>query len=272
MLSFHLFGTHSMRKPFTGHWQQTGTGIPVLGLSGFASGHWMLHDLLAPLGNQGCFILPDNRGMGLSPPASAPYSLADLADDGLQLVDELGHDRFAVIGLSMGGFVAQRLALAAPRRVRRLVLLCTASAGELFRPHFPLLTRQQVAEIYRLPPEERIRAALSPAFCPLLAERYPRVYEAVFRQRLAHPEQVDQVLYQYDAVAQFLASDIPLSAITCPTLVLAGDQDRLVPRINAELLAQQLPNAQLAIVPDTDHLFFLEKREEVSQMIARFLV
>ncbi len=260
-----------MPTPFSGHWIQTGTGGPTLGLSGFASANWMLHDLLAPLGNPGCFVLPDNRGMGRSPPASGGYALADLATDGLQLMDDLGHDRFAVIGLSMGGFVAQLLTLAAPQRVRRLVLMCTSSAGALFKPFFPLMPRQQVADIYRLPPEERIRAALSPTLCPLLSTRYPQVYEEVFRQRLAHPEEVAQVLLQYDAVADFLTTPLNLSAITCPTLVLAGEQDCLVPLANAQLLVQQIPNARLVIIPDTDHLFFLEKRAEVGQEITRFL-
>ncbi|MBF0584598.1 MAG: alpha/beta hydrolase [Magnetococcales bacterium] len=253
------------------HWEQTGSGPPVLCLSGFASSNWMLLELLEPLRDRGCFILPDNRGMGRSPPARAAYSLADLAMDGLQLMDRLGHEQFAVIGLSMGGFVAQLLTLAAPRRVERLVLLCTSSAGAAFKPLFPILPRQQVAELYHLPPAERIQAALSPALCPLLSRLYPALHEAIRQKRLANLEDPGQVMLQYDAVAAFLEQPLPLADIRCPTLLLAGEQDWVVPVANGEQLARSIPNARLTIVPDTDHLFFLEKREEVGAMIARLL-
>ncbi|MEO5348792.1 MAG: alpha/beta hydrolase [Magnetococcus sp. YQC-3] len=257
--------------PFAGYWEEVGEGEPVLCLSGFASALWMLRDLLEPLQNQGRFILPDNRGMGRSPPASAPYRLADLANDALQLLDALQQPTFSVIGLSMGGFVAQWLALAAPERVKRLVLLCTASSGPAFKPLFPLAPRQQVAEIYRLPDRERITAALSPALFPLLASRYPEVYAHAFRQRMAHLEAAEQVLLQYDAVADFLESPLDLGRISCPTLVLAGEEDRLVPLANGQRLAQSIPHARLIVIPDTDHLFFLEKQAEVAAIIARFL-
>ncbi|MBF0460422.1 MAG: alpha/beta hydrolase [Magnetococcales bacterium] len=260
-----------MSTPFAGHWEQLGTGTPILCISGFASSNWMLHDLLAPLRNQGCFILPDNRGMGRSPLAPTGYRLQDLAADYLQLMDDLGHEQFAIIGLSMGGFVAQLLTQAAPHRVKRLVLLCTSSAGESFKALFPIMPRQQVADLYHLPPEARIRAALSLPICPLLSVRYPEVYEEVVRKRLVHQENVEQVLLQYDAVLAFLDSHLDLAAIACPTLVLAGDQDLMVPLANAHLLAERIPNAQLTVIPDTDHLFFLEKQAEVSHHIAQFL-
>lgn len=258
-------------SPPTQHWKQTGTGLPVLCLSGFASSHWMLYDLLEPLRNQGCFILPDNRGMGLAPPAQTPYRLEDLAADALQLMDQLGHPTFAVIGLSMGGFIAQQLTLAAPQRVTRLVLLCTSSAGAAFKPLFPMLSRQQVTELYRMPPTERIRAALSPALCPVLASRYPALYETLFQKRLANLEDPAQVLLQYDAVVAFLEQSLPLAEISCPTLVLAGAEDCVVPVANAHRLAQQIPHAKLAVLPDTDHLFFFEKQAEVGRLIGDFL-
>lgn len=253
------------------HWQQTGTGLPVLCLSGFASSHWMLYDLLEPLRNQGCFILPDNRGMGQAPPAQTGYVLEELAADALQLMDRLGHQQFAVLGLSMGGFIAQLLTLAVPQRVRQLVLLCTSSAGAAFKPLFPILPRQQVAELYKMPPAERIRAALSPTLCPVLTSHYPALYETILQKRLANLEDPTQVLLQYDAVAAFLEQSLPLAEIHCPTLVLAGADDCMVPVANAHLLAQQIPNAKLTILPDTDHLFFLEKRAEVAAHIGNFL-
>lgn len=260
-----------MTQHFSGHWDEIGQGPPVLCISGFASANWMFRPLVTPLANRHRFILPDNRGMGRSPPAREPYRLDDLAQDLLALMDGLGYQRFAVIGISMGGFVAQLLALAAPRRVTHLALLCTTSSGEAFRSIFPSLTRDQVKTIYQLDLEYRIRAALAPSICPLLATRYPETHATVIQERLNYQEDPIQVLLQYDAVAAFMETPLDLAAITCPALILSGDQDLLVPLANAHLLAQKLPNAQLTVIPETDHLFFLEQTDAVAGHIGDFL-
>ncbi|MBF0212941.1 MAG: alpha/beta hydrolase [Magnetococcales bacterium] len=261
-----------MPDPFEVHWDVLGDGAPVLAISGFASGNWMFERLLEPLKERFRFILPDNRGMGRSPPAQTPYSLDELVDDLIRLMEQLNHPTFAVIGLSMGGFIAQRLALRHPERVAGLVLMCTSSNGEAFKPLFPMMSREQVAFIYHLRREDRVRAALSDPFCPRLTSRYPEVYDYVLQQRIAAEPEADQVLLQYDAVAGFFAAEpVPLAQLTMPALILSGEQDPIVPQANARLLAEQLPRAELEIIPDTDHLFFLEQAERVSSRIGDFL-
>lgn len=261
-----------MPKRFNGHWDVIGTGPPVLCVTGFASGNWMFERLVTPLSDRFTFILPDNRGMGLSPPATQPYSLTDLADDLIGLMDQLGHDRFAVIGLSMGGFLAQILATRHPERIRRMVLMCTSSNGPAFRSLFPMLPREQVAMIYQLRREDRVRAALSEPFCPMLHSRYPGTYEYIMQQRIRFEPDAPQVLMQYDAVADFFASPpLDLTTLHTPTLILSGALDVIVPPANAQLLATLLPLAELELVAETDHLFFLEQVEAVSQRIGTFL-
>ncbi|MBF0098017.1 MAG: alpha/beta hydrolase [Magnetococcales bacterium] len=254
-------------------WDALGsTGPAVLCLSGFASGNWMFQRWLAPLQGFYRFILPENRGMGQAPAATAPYGMDDLAADALRLLDDLGIERCTVIGLSMGGFIAQRVLALAPQRVTGLVLLCTSSGGDAFRPIFPLLSREQVEALYRLDPETRIRAALSPHICPLLQEQYPEVFAEVLQQRLRHPEVPEQVLLQYDAVAEFLRHPQALQHIACPTLILSADQDLLVPVANAALLATMIPKARLQVIANTDHLFFLERAATVSQLLREWLL
>ncbi|MBF0192796.1 MAG: alpha/beta hydrolase [Magnetococcales bacterium] len=261
-----------MSDPFGSHREILGDGPPVLCLSGFASGNWMFRRFVEPLADRFCFVIPDNRGMGAAPPAQGPYGLDDLADDAIRLMDELGHTTFSVIGLSMGGFVAQRLASRYPERVRSLVLMCTSSNGEGFKALFPMLAREQVAFIYHLRKEDRVRAALSDPFCPMLSSRYPQIYDYVMQQRLLSEPEVDQVLLQYDAVARFFAaSPVDLSALDLPVLVMSAEHDPIVPLANARLLADQLPRAELAVIGETDHLFFLEKAEEVAERIGVFL-
>ncbi|MBF0424139.1 MAG: alpha/beta fold hydrolase, partial [Magnetococcales bacterium] len=153
---------------FNGHHDVLGDGEPVLCLAGFASGNWIFSRFLEPMAHRYRFILPDNRGMGRSPPVTEGYCLEDLAEDALRLMDDLGYERFRVIGLSMGGFVAQLLALAAPDRVQSMVLMCTTSGGPEYRQSFPSLSEDQVRAIYALSAEERVQAALSETFCPVL--------------------------------------------------------------------------------------------------------
>ncbi|WP_130472706.1 alpha/beta fold hydrolase [Candidatus Magnetaquicoccus inordinatus] len=254
-------------------WDQMGdAGEAVLCLSGFASSNWLFRLWLQDIQGSFRFLLPENRGMGRAAPATAPYLLDDLAKDAVRLLDHLALAQVTVIGLSMGGFVAQRLFALAPERVKRMVLLCTSSGGEEFQPLLPLMSREQVTSLYQLDAETRIHAALSPQICPLLQEHYPQLFAEVFRQRLIHQENLQQILFQYDAVAKFLRQRQPLEQINCPVLILAGEQDLLVPLANAQLLAKKIAHSQLAVIPDSDHLFFLEQAEMVNRVLLDWLL
>ena len=244
----------------------------MLCLAGFGNSNWVFERLAVPLGERFHLVMPDNRGMGKSPPAPAPYRLDDLASDALDLMDDLGQDRFAVVGLSMGGFVGQLLALKAPERVSALVLMCTTSGGPEFKKLFPSMTEEQVRAIYGMEPLARVQAALAPEICPLLRKRYPEVYEYVVGVRSRMPEDPAQVMLQFFAVSDFMERALPLEDLRCPALVLTGEHDPLVPLGNAELLRKRIKNAGLAVIEDTDHLFFLEKRDEVAGIIHGFLL
>ncbi|MBF0311624.1 MAG: alpha/beta fold hydrolase [Magnetococcales bacterium] len=252
------------------HWEERGHGSPLLCLAGFGNAHWVFDHLAEHLGNHFRLILPDNRGMGRSPPALLPYELHDLANDSLALMNHLGHKRFAVMGLSMGGFIAQLLTLAAPDQVERLLLLCTSSGGADFREIFPMPSANQVQSLYQLNPEEQVRAALSPLVMPILP-RYPEVFDYLMQQRTRAAEKPDQILLQFLAVAHFMEQTLPLETIRCPTLLLSGDQDPIVPPANTHRLGERLPNARIHIFEETDHLFFLEKTAEVATVITGFL-
>ncbi len=259
-----------MTERFNGHFAVAGRGFPVLCIAGFGNSNWVFKGIAERLRDEFCLIMPDNRGMGRSPAASLPYLLDGLAADCLDLMDDLGHDRFMLTGLSMGGFIAQLLTLQAPERVTGLALLCSTSAGAAFQKVFPSMTREQVAAIYKLKAQARVEAALSPAVCPLLKPRYPEVYQYVLAERSAEQEDPAQVMMQFDAVSRFMEKPLPLTDILCPTLVMSGDTDPLVPIINAEMLVESIPFASLSVVPDTDHLFFLEKEAETGKRLREF--
>lgn len=260
-----------MGRKFTGHFDVVGQGPPVLCIAGFGSSNWIFQRLIAPLQDSFQFILPDNRGMGRSPLASQPYELDDLAADSLDLMDDLGCGRFAVLGLSMGGFVAQLMALKVPERLGALALLCTTSGGQDFKQLFPSMTEEQVSAIYGMDPLARAQAALAPELCPFLMTRYPDVYDYVVDVRSHQAEDAAQVMFQFLAVTAFRERTLDLENIRCPTLILSGDSDLLVPLGNAELLQKKIRNSSLAVIEETDHLFFLEKSEEVAAILKSFL-
>lgn len=248
-----------------------GQGVPLLCIPGFGSATWIFDRLAERLKEHYHLVLVDNRGMGRSPLAIQPYRLDDLASDVIDLMDDLGHERFGVIGLSMGGFIAQLMALQVPSRIGALVLLCTSSAGPEFSRIFPGMTEQQVRSIYAMEPSKRVQAALSTEVCPLLKTKYPEVYHYVMAMRSREPEDFSQVMLQYFAVNTFMERSLALENICCPTLILAGDSDTLVPLENATLLRDKIPGALLAVIEETDHLFFLEKSAEVATKIREFL-
>ncbi|MBF0142383.1 MAG: alpha/beta fold hydrolase [Magnetococcales bacterium] len=262
----------SSTRRFAGHWDELGEGPPMICLPGFANSNWIFQKMFPALTPHFRLILPDHRGMGRSPTTTAPYSIADLATDARELMDALGHERFLVLGLSMGGFVAQHLVLAAPERVTGLALLCTTAGGPEFQRIFPVMSADQVRAIYLLEPQERARLALDPTLLPRLHAEYPALYQFLVEMRSRNPENVAEVMRQYEAVADFLAHPLPLESIRAPTLILAGEQDRLVPLENAELLHAKIPGSRLEVIPETDHMFFLEKPEATATILRDFLI
>ena len=127
-----------MATKFNGHFDLIGEGPPILCIPGFGNSNWVFNKLVKGQSRQFTFVLPDNRGMGRSPAAMQPYFMQDLAQDCINLMDDLGHEKFSVIGLSMGGFIAQLLTLMVPNRVNSLALLCSTSSGEDFKKYFHL--------------------------------------------------------------------------------------------------------------------------------------
>jgi poly(3-hydroxyalkanoate) depolymerase len=207
----------------------------------------------------------DVPGVGGSPAPKAPYNFALLACLVRRLLDELGYDRFDALGISWGGGLAQQLAFQHPRRCRRLVLASTAT-GSLMVPANPLVLAKMVTpRRYRDPDYARSIAA--------------QLYGGRMRQR---PDQVRHVLYEQERlgsragyVLQLLAgvgwSSLPaLPLIRQPTLILAGNDDPIIPLVNARIMRALLPHATLHVYDD-GHLGLLTAADELGPLVSRFL-
>ncbi len=251
------------------YYEEAGSGPAVLLIQGLGlSGRFWYRQVpaLAPYFR---VITLDNRGAGKSDKPDEPYTIRQMAEDARALLDHLRIARAHVIGASMGGYIAQELAISYPERVEKLVLLCTHLGGPEYLAATQSLWREilnvfglTLADIYR----RGIRYSVTPEFF----EGQKEVVEELVRMRLEEPQPPHAFQRQFAAATQFDARE-RASSIRAPTLVLAGAEDKVVPLEFVRKLAATLPKAQLKIIEGAAHLLFIEKAEEVNQAILEFL-
>ncbi len=243
--------------------------IPGLGYDG-----WMYSRMIPGLAEQFQVISIDNRGSGLSDKPAGPYTAQMLAADVIGLLDELGAAKAHIVGHSMGGFIAQALAIDYPERVDRLVLSATNFGG----PHHIPITPPAMAVLTDVSgdPIERLRRGIAISTAPGFAESNAEFVESWLQYRVAHP--IDPAGYQAQlAIGLGLLSEAAsfehqLGRVTAPTLLLFGEHDVVVPPGNAELLAAKLPHARVEILPNAGHVFPFETPEAANRAITRFLL
>jgi 3-oxoadipate enol-lactonase len=228
---------------------------PILLIMGLAGSSQMWWRLLPHLVARHRAITFDNRGTGDSDGVSGPLTMADLVADALAVLDAAGEERAHVIGVSMGGMVAQHLALDHRERVRSLVLGCTTAGGGGAAPS-----------------AGGMRLLATAALRPLLGPRrtFPLVAPALYaeRTRRDRPERVAEDLRRrIEHAAPASTTYAQLAAVTghdtrarlpelggLPTLVLHGAEDALVPAARACELADRIPDARLVLLPSCGHM------------------
>ncbi|WP_049902576.1 alpha/beta fold hydrolase [Halorubrum distributum] len=244
-------------------------GPTVLLLEGLGYGRWMWRWLAEALADDYEVLRPDNRGTGDSDVPEGPYSAAEMAADAAAVLDDCGVDAVHVCGASMGGMIAQELALA-DDRVASLTLLCTSPGGDEAAPTPPEVQEHIFSAPEDADPRERIRYLMEPAVSEGFYEREPELVDRIVDWRLAGDATPTGREAQAAAVAAFDASD-RLDDLSVPTLVLHGTEDRVLPVENADLLAELLPHADVELFEGGPHLFFIEDRERVNDRVRTFL-
>jgi 3-oxoadipate enol-lactonase len=241
-------------------WERRGEGAPLLLIHGLGYARWGWEPVVDGLARSFDVLLFDNRGIGASDAPPGPYTAAALAGDAVQVLDEAGVDRAHVCGSSLGGMVAQELALARPERVDRLVLASTHPGGTTAHP-MPQRTVELMSSGASL--RAFVENALEPDPQPELVER---ILE--HRERTAQP--FEAWAAQAAAGASFDAGD-RVGEIAAPTLVQTGDGDVVVDPLNSELLAELLPEARLSVYEGCGHLFFWQEPERFVRELEEFL-
>jgi pimeloyl-ACP methyl ester carboxylesterase len=247
-------------------WRENGTGEPLLLIMGLGYPSDMWLHIEPKLAAHHRTIVFDNRGIGRSDSGRGPCLMTTMAADAVAVLDAAGVERAHVFGASMGGYIAQELALQHPRRVRSLILSSTACGGE-----HTVKAEQVVLDLVKarvnMSPEQGIRVLIPYIYHP--ATPTERI-EADLAIRLRTYPSTETYAGQLQAIFEWESYD-RLEQLRMPTLVLHGEQDRLVPPQNGRLLAEKIPGARLAILPNASHLLFSDQPEETADLILEFL-
>lgn len=248
------------------YWDEAGAGPPVLlimGLGATSDWWWRTRPVLAARYRT---IAIDNRGAGRSDVPPGPYSMALMASDTAAVLDAAGVDRAHVIGVSMGGMIAQEFALQYPGRVQSLVLGCTAAGGPNAVRAESVATQALTGRTSMTP--EQAEEAVIPFLYDASTPR-ERIEEDLAVRRPWYPTMVGYAA-QLQAIFPWQSFD-RLPQVAAPTLVIHGQCDRLVPAGNGELIASRIPGAKLVLIPHAGHLFTTDQPEAAQKALLEFL-
>jgi 3-oxoadipate enol-lactonase len=245
-------------------WEERGSGRPLLLIQGLGYARWSWEPIVPALARRYRVLCFDNRGIGESDKPEGPYTAAGMADDALQVLDEAGVERAHVLGASLGGMIAQELAVAHPERVDKLVLCCT-HPGLAHGLPMPAVTVQLFQEAATLPPEVALRRFVVNA---LGADPPEALVEELYRRRLENP--VDPAGWQAQAAAgtTFAGVDAPIAH---ETLIVTGTADNVIDPGNADVLAERIPGARVEKLAGLGHLLFWEQPGAFVRIVEEFL-
>jgi 3-oxoadipate enol-lactonase len=211
----------------------------------------------------------DNRGTGRSGKPDAGYEFANLARDVIGLLDDLGLARVHLFGFSMGGAIAQEVAVRHADRIGRLVLFSTFCGGIWAEPASYAVFRRLLVTEYQTP-EEAARQAWPVTYTPDYLAANAQAVERQMRRELEHPTPMFVARRQMEALRTFDSyRDLP--RVRAPTLVATGTHDVLVKPRNAKILASRIPNARLELLADLGHRAIWEAPEEIADLVGDFI-
>lgn len=251
------------------YWRQSGAGTPLLLLNGWtASGLAWPREWVRELEQRHRVIRVDNRGSGYSRFADTPFTLTDMADDVRDVLDESGHESATLLGLSMGGMIAQETAMRHPGRVRGLMLVAT-------RPPAPAYQVSGVTDLlHLLRPAGRnekldgyMRRLWSSAAGKGFAARSPEAIEELVGQIVSRPTTQSMLIHQVRAANGWAHAE-RLRGIEAPTVVVHGDHDTFLNVGNGRRLDELIPGARYCELEGVGHLPPLEAPERLLDLLA----
>lgn len=256
------------------YYEVHGSGQPLLLITGLGYGSWYWHKLTAVLKDHFQVILFDNRGSGLSSKPEGPYTVPMMAADTAGLLEGMGLEEVAVMGHSLGGFIAQELVISRPHLVSKLILASTNHGGMKVIPIS--MEAMEVLTNREGDPLELVKRGIEIACAPGFMDKNLDVVRELIDYRFTKPVPAAQYQAQVLAgagTAAFTDDQVieRMASIEVPTLILFGEYDRVVPPGNAELLAAKIAQSQIVVIPDTGHMFPIEDPPATANAIKTFL-
>lgn len=247
------------------YWDEQGQGQPILLIMGLGWASPMWHRSRSVLAERYRTIALDNRGVGRSDVPPGPYSIALMASDAAAVLNAAGVESAHVFGVSMGGMIAQEFALQYPKRVRSLILGCTAAGGPT-----ALRAEPEVLEVLTrrdLSPDDSVAA--SNPFIYDSGTPLERLDEDTAIRKQWWPNPVGYMAQFQGIIAWEAYSRLP--QIAAPTLVIHGETDRLVPPGNGKLIADRIRGSKLVMIPHASHIFPTDQPAATHHAVSEFL-
>ncbi|MDR7235983.1 alpha/beta fold hydrolase [Neobacillus drentensis] len=253
------------------YYEVHGEGEPLLLIMGLSLNSKSWFRTLPALSEHYKVITFDNRGTGLSDKPNTPYSIAQMAEDAKCVMDAAGVDSAHVYGISMGGMIAQRLALMYPEKVRSLILGCTTSGGvNHVQPGADVSMLMLSRGSSVATPEEMAWATVPILYSHEFIENQRDLVAEDIQKRIEIPVLPYAYMLQLQAC---LAHDTynKIDQIKAPTLVIHGDEDKLVPYQNGVTLAEKIPNAEFLTIQGAGHIYITEANDLVNERVLEFI-
>lgn len=247
-------------------WERSGAGEPLLLIQGMSGTHvtWGEPFLSRLRPDFDCVVF-DNRGIGNSDVVEAAFTIADLAGDALAVMDAAGLETADVLGISMGGMVAQELALTHPDRIRGLTLGCTYCGG----PGSSLIAPEDAGPLLEAMSSGNLDLMLNAMYAVNLSPGF-RADESHFADFVAMakalPARQQTVQLQLGAIGGH-DTQSRLADIAAPTLVIHGTEDKMIPVANGELIASLIPDAHLELLDGVGHMFWWEQPDRSADLL-----
>ena len=250
------------------YYEIIGQGQPLVMIRGVGSNvdHW--YEQVPVLSKKYQLLVFDNRGIARSSDPGGSFSTKNMAADTAALMEALGIKKAHVLGYSMGGMIAQELALAYPEKIIGLILVATDCGISLRIKAQPEYSRL-FTEMIRLGTNEAKTAAAGCLFAKQTFESRPDVIQRYAEVSLRFPAPQKTLERQWEAITRHDACD-RLQNITAPTLVITGSEDVLIPPENSRVLAERIPDAQARSI-DGGHLFVVEQAQQFNEAVLDFL-
>jgi pimeloyl-ACP methyl ester carboxylesterase len=247
-------------------YERRGAGEPVLLIQGMSGSHAAWGEpFLNGLGDDLDVVAYDHRGVGDSTPQTDPFTIVQLADDAAGMLDALEWESAHVLGISMGGMVAQELALRHPDRIRTLTLGCTYPGGAEAQLADPALIQELAGALLSGDRELALRAGFKANLSAAHVADEGN-WPAFQEMATAVPVAVPVIMLQMQAVMGHDTS-ARLGSIEAPTLVVHGTEDQMLPVVNGELIARLIPSARLELLDGVGHMFWWEEPERSAALV-----